>query len=60
MFTAEELAAHADTTVQRIEWMTELGILTPSDEGYRRSDIQLVAWPTPWTKRASPWTTSAP
>lgn len=42
MFTAEELAAHADTTVQRIEWMTELGILTPSDEGYRRSDIQLV------------------
>ena len=42
MFTAEELAAHADTTVQRIAWMTTLGILSPSEEGYRRSDIQLV------------------
>jgi adenylate cyclase len=42
MYTDEELASHADTTVEQVRRMTELRIITPGPQGFRRSDIQLV------------------
>ncbi|MGZ4147078.1 MAG: adenylate/guanylate cyclase domain-containing protein [Actinomycetota bacterium] len=42
MYSANELAALADTTVDRVRWMTDLKILDPGPDGYRPSDIQLV------------------
>ena len=42
MYTDDELAALADTTVEQVRRMTELRIITPGPQGFRRSDIQLV------------------
>ena len=42
MYTEDELAALADTTVEQVRRMTDLRIVTPGPEGFGRSDIQLV------------------
>jgi hypothetical protein len=42
MYSEEELAVLADTTVEQVRRMTELRIITPGPQGFRRSDIQLV------------------
>ena len=42
MYTDEELAALADTTVERVRRMADLKIIEPGSGGFDRSDIQLV------------------
>src|SRR6202008_1424960 len=42
MYTEDELAALADTTVEDVRRMAELAITTPGPDGFGRSDIQLV------------------
>lgn len=37
MYTDEELAVHADTTLERVRQMTALRIITPGPEGFARS-----------------------
>ena len=42
MVTDEELAALADTTIERVRRMAELKIIEPGPDGFDPSDIQLV------------------
>jgi adenylate cyclase len=42
MYTDRELAALADTTVERVRRMADLKIIEPGADGFDRSDIQLV------------------
>ena len=42
MYTEDELATLADTTVEQVRRMTDLRIITPGAKGFGRSDIQLV------------------
>jgi adenylate cyclase len=42
MYTDEELATHADTTVEQVRRIAERRIITSGPDGFSRSDIQLV------------------